>query len=101
MLSIGETVEEVTDSGFLGTTPTLSCTLLGENALVQVRWSNEMLTARLEMQRKFCGKTDLQKTVFSFKVGNKLATSRFLRRFGVLNYCCKALATQLFAGVMA
>ena len=25
VLSIGETVEEVTDSGFLGTTPTLSC----------------------------------------------------------------------------
>jgi len=38
VLSIGETVEEVTDSGFLGTTPTLSCTLLGENALVQVNW---------------------------------------------------------------
>ena len=25
VLSIGETVEEVTDSGFLGTTPPLSC----------------------------------------------------------------------------
>lgn len=37
VLSIGETVEEVTDSGFLGTTPTLSCSLLGEDALVQVR----------------------------------------------------------------
>ncbi len=36
VLSIGETVEEVTDSGFLGTTPTLSCSLLGDNALVQV-----------------------------------------------------------------
>lgn len=36
VLSIGETVEEVTDSGFLGTTPTLSCSLLGEDALVQV-----------------------------------------------------------------
>lgn len=36
VLSIGETVEEVTDSGFLGTTPTLSCSLLGENSLVQV-----------------------------------------------------------------
>ncbi len=36
VLSIGETVEEVTDSGFLGTTPTLSCSLLGEEALVQV-----------------------------------------------------------------
>lgn len=35
VLSIGETVEEVTDSGFLGTTPTLSCSLLGEDALVQ------------------------------------------------------------------
>ena len=29
VLSIGETVEEVTDSGFLGTTPTLSCSALG------------------------------------------------------------------------
>lgn len=36
MLSIGETVEEVTDSGFLGTTPTLSCCALGKDALVQV-----------------------------------------------------------------
>lgn len=35
VLSIGETVEEVTDSGFLGTTPTLSCSLLGEDALLQ------------------------------------------------------------------
>lgn len=41
VLSIGETVEEVTDSGFLGTTPTLSCSLLGEDALVQVRGSPE------------------------------------------------------------
>lgn len=39
VLSIGETVEEVTDSGFLGTTPTLSCSLLGDDALVQVRIS--------------------------------------------------------------
>ena len=31
VLSIGETVEEVTDSGFLGTTPTLSCSALGKN----------------------------------------------------------------------
>jgi len=37
VLSIGETVEEVTDSGFLGTTPTLSCSSLGEDALVQVK----------------------------------------------------------------
>ena len=36
VLSIGETVEEITDSGFLGTTPTLSCSLLGEDALLQV-----------------------------------------------------------------
>lgn len=39
VLSIGETVEEVTDSGFLGTTPTLSCSQLGDDALVQVRTS--------------------------------------------------------------
>ncbi|KAI8491080.1 Splicing factor 3B subunit 3 [Branchiostoma belcheri] len=36
VLSIGETVEEVTDSGFLGTTPTLSCSLIGEDALLQI-----------------------------------------------------------------
>lgn len=36
VLSIGETVEEVTDSGFLGTTPTLSCSALNDDALVQV-----------------------------------------------------------------
>lgn len=36
VLSIGETVEEVTDSGFLGTTPTISSSQLGDDALVQV-----------------------------------------------------------------
>ena len=36
VLSIGETVEEITDSGFLGTTPTLSTGLMGEDALVQI-----------------------------------------------------------------
>lgn len=36
VLSIGETVEEVTDSGFLGTTPTLACAALSDDALVQV-----------------------------------------------------------------
>lgn len=36
VLSIGETVEEVTDSGFLSTTSTLACAQIGDNALVQV-----------------------------------------------------------------
>lgn len=36
VLSIGETVEEVTDSGFLGTMPTICCSQLGEDALVQI-----------------------------------------------------------------
>ena len=36
VLSIGETVEEVADSGFLGTTPTLSCSQLGDDGLLQV-----------------------------------------------------------------
>lgn len=36
VLSIGETVEEVTDSGFLGTTPTLGCALIGDDSLLQV-----------------------------------------------------------------
>ena len=35
VLSIGETVEEVSDSGFLGTTPTLSASLLGDDSLLQ------------------------------------------------------------------
>ena len=35
-MSIGETVEEVTDSGFLGTMPTLSCSQIGDNALIQI-----------------------------------------------------------------
>lgn len=39
VLSIGETVEEVTDSGFLGTTPTLGCALIGDDALLQVSGS--------------------------------------------------------------
>ncbi|KAL6056108.1 Splicing factor 3B subunit 3 [Balamuthia mandrillaris] len=36
VLSIGENVEEVTDSGFLGTTTTLSVALIGEDSFVQV-----------------------------------------------------------------
>jgi len=43
VLSIGETVEEVTDSGFLGTTPTLSCSQLGDDALVQVSSASHVL----------------------------------------------------------
>ncbi|TPX62142.1 hypothetical protein PhCBS80983_g00623 [Powellomyces hirtus] len=36
VLSIGETVEEVTDTGFLNSTPTLAVAQLGDDALVQV-----------------------------------------------------------------
>lgn len=36
VLSIGDTVEEVTDSGFLGTTPTICCASIGDDALVQI-----------------------------------------------------------------
>ncbi|KAJ6220955.1 hypothetical protein RDWZM_006767 [Blomia tropicalis] len=36
VLSIGETVEEIVDSGFLGTTQTINCAQIGEDALVQV-----------------------------------------------------------------
>eukprot|EP01047_Picozoa_sp_COSAG01_P019033 COSAG01_NODE_1046_length_11949_cov_4.662700_2_plen_984_part_00 len=36
VLSIGETVEEVTDSGLLATAPTLSASLLGDDALLQI-----------------------------------------------------------------
>lgn len=36
VLSIGDTVEEVTDTGFLSNTPTLAVAQMGEDALVQV-----------------------------------------------------------------
>ncbi len=36
ILSVGETVEEVTDSGFLATVPTLECTLLANNHTLQI-----------------------------------------------------------------
>lgn len=36
VLSIGETVEEVSDSGFLDTTPSLSVSLIGDDSLMQV-----------------------------------------------------------------
>ena len=36
VLSVGDTVEEITDSGFLGTTSTLQVVLLEDNALLQV-----------------------------------------------------------------
>ena len=36
MLSIGETVEEVNDSGFLGTMSTLRVQLLSDDSLLQV-----------------------------------------------------------------
>jgi splicing factor 3B subunit 3 len=36
VLSVGETVEEVTDSGFLASAPTLEACLLADNALLQV-----------------------------------------------------------------
>ncbi|MCO5600362.1 hypothetical protein L7F22_054473 [Adiantum nelumboides] len=36
VLSIGETVEEVNDSGFLDTTPSVAVSLLGEDSLMQV-----------------------------------------------------------------
>ena len=45
VLSIGETVEEVTDSGFLGTTPTLSCAQIGDDALVQVGFSIQVYSS--------------------------------------------------------
>ena len=55
VLSIGETVEEVTDSGFLGTTPTLSCSQLGEDALLQVLgscWSQPRHWNNFSSQKK-------------------------------------------------
>ena len=36
VLSIGETVEEVTDSGFLGNVPTLLCATLVDDSMLQI-----------------------------------------------------------------
>lgn len=36
VLAIGETVEEVNDSGFLGSVPTLDCHLMADNSMLQV-----------------------------------------------------------------
>jgi len=36
VLSIGETVEEVTDTGFLATSPTIAVQQLGQDALLQI-----------------------------------------------------------------
>ena len=51
VLSIGETVEEVTDSGFLGTTPTLSCSALGKkkNKLTLIYQFNRLYTLNLHI----------------------------------------------------
>ena len=54
VLSIGETVEEVTDSGFLGTTPTLSCSQLGDDALVQVSSASHVLIQLLPNYYYYC-----------------------------------------------
>jgi splicing factor 3B subunit 3 len=36
VFAIGEEVKETSDSGFLGTVPTLHCQLLADNSLLQV-----------------------------------------------------------------
>lgn len=36
VLAIGETVEEANDSGFMATTPTLGCGIIGDDSLLQV-----------------------------------------------------------------
>ncbi|EPB76160.1 CPSF A subunit region [Ancylostoma ceylanicum] len=36
VLAIGETVEEANDSGFMATTPTLGCGIIGDDALLQI-----------------------------------------------------------------
>lgn len=45
-------MEEVTDSGFLGTTPTLACSRLGDDALIQVvsAYCNWFKTFNVELQ---------------------------------------------------
>ena len=60
VLSIGETVEEVTDSGFLGTTPTLACSRLGDDALIQVS------TRLLAPPTAIINFTNLTSSIFNF-----------------------------------
>ena len=73
VLSIGETVEEVTDSGFLGTTPTLSCSTLGEDALVQVGLKfRSCILKTLQMEKTFMNEyfhTDLPGRYSSYQSG--------------------------------
>lgn len=47
VLSIGETVEEVTDTGLLASTGTLAVHLLGEDAIVQVATRRRLLPSGL------------------------------------------------------
>ncbi len=42
VLSIGETVEEVSDSGFLATVPTLQVQLLTDDSLLQVHFCRSL-----------------------------------------------------------
>ena len=48
VLAIGETVEEVTDSGLLGRAPTLAVQLMQDNSMVQVRASGRIGGQRRE-----------------------------------------------------
>ena len=48
VLSIGETVEEVQDSGFLATVPTLRVQLLQDNSLIQVRLDRVTVSDRMQ-----------------------------------------------------
>ena len=47
-------MEEVTESGFLGTTPTLACSQLGEDALIQVREMNSSIYFYVVMIHVHC-----------------------------------------------
>lgn len=60
VLAIGETVEEVNDSGFLGSTPTLRTQLMADDSMLQVRLQPAMHCA----QQKLLGRSAVNAWAF-------------------------------------
>jgi splicing factor 3B subunit 3 len=54
VLQVGEQVEEIADSGILGSTPTLAVSLLGDDAILQVRSFSLAVCALLSLYSSLC-----------------------------------------------
>ena len=59
VLAIGETVEEVNDSGFLGNVPTLTCQLMADDSMLQVPPS----PSPLQVHATYCPFTSVQVSI--------------------------------------